>query len=41
MGDAALEEDADFDKIEDFSLELDLEDSLTDASGLAELEESQ
>lgn len=33
-GDAALEDDADFAKMEDFSKELDLQESLTDTSGL-------
>lgn len=40
-GDAVLDEAADFDKTEDFSKELDQEESLTDASGLAGLVESR
>lgn len=40
-GDAALEEGADFDIQEDFSQELDLEENLTDAVGLADVEASR
>lgn len=41
IGDAALEEEADFVKTDDFSHELDLEESLTAASDFTDLEESR